>query len=334
MKRYGNLFDKAFNMENMYAAYMDARKGKRKKRACFEFELALGANLERLRDEIYGETYQPKPYFNFMVHEPKPRLIYAPAFEDTVVQHAIYRTIYSIFDNTFINTSFACRKGYGTHAASNYLQKALRASNPGSYTLKLDVRKFFYSIDRGILRSLVEKRIKDRRLVDLMMLFAEMDTEKGIPIGNLLSQIYALIYLNPVDHFAKRNIKARWYVRYVDDMVFVGITRAQCLEYREQIVDFLQSNLNLVLSRSTIAQIRHGVNFVGYRTWRNKKFIRKYSLCKFFRKAQKGDIQAVNSILGHAKQSDSLAYMLTRLRHVKPEILNQLPSYYRRLTLC
>lgn len=205
-----------------------------------------------------------------MVHEPKPRLIYAPAFEDTVVQHAIYRTIYSIFDNTFINTSFACRKGYGTHAASNYLQRALRASAYGSYTLKLDVRKFFYSIDRDILKGLIERKIKDQRFVNMMMLFAEMDTEKGIPIGNLLSQIYALIYLNPVDHYAKRNIKSRWYMRYVDDMVFVGITRAQCLEYRERIVNFLQSNLSLVLSRSTIAQIRHGVNFVGYRTWRNK----------------------------------------------------------------
>jgi RNA-directed DNA polymerase len=334
MKRYGNLFNQTFSEENMYAAYMDARKGKRQKKACFEFELNLGANLKMLREQILGGTYRPAPYFNFMVYEPKPRLIYAPAFEDTVVQHAIYRVIYPIFDRTFISTSFACRKGYGTHAASRYLQKALWASHPDSYTLKLDVRKFFYSIDRGILRILVEKKIKDSRLVDVMMLFAGMDTDKGIPIGNLLSQIYALIYLNPVDHFAKRNIKAHWYVRYVDDMVFVGVTRAQCLEYRERIVEFLQSNLDLVLSKSTIQKVRHGVNFVGYRTWRSKKFIRKYSLYKFFRKAKRENIQSINSILGHAKQSDSLAYMLAWLRRTNPVLLNQLPSQYGRTAAC
>lgn len=330
MKRVGKLFDVTFSEEGLYQAYLNARRGKRGKRACFEFEINLGGNLRMLHKKIHTGSYTPRPYHKFTVYEPKPREIRAPAFRDIVVQHAIYRTIYPIFDRCFISTSFACRKGFGTHRASDHTQNALRSHDGNLYTLKLDVRKFFYSIDRNILRSLIERKIKDLRLVDMMMLFAVMDEPVGIPIGNLLSQIYALIYLNPVDHFVKRKLRVRHYVRYVDDMVLVGLTRSQCLEFREQIVAFLKNELHLGLSKSTIAKIKRGVNFVGYRTWRTKRFIRKYSLHKFQRKAKAENIQSVVSLLGHAKVTNSLPYMLGILRNTHPSILNAMSKNYRR----
>lgn len=333
MKRIGNLFDKAFTEENLYQAYLDARRGKRKKRACFDFEVNLGANIKRLHRELHSGTYQPRPYFEFTVYEPKPRLIRAPAFRDIVVQHAIYRLIYPIFDRSFISTSFACRKGYGTHLASDYTQRALRGCGGDLYTLKLDVRKFFYSIDRAILRRLVERKIKDRRFVDIMMAFADMDQSVGIPIGNLLSQIYALIYLNPVDHFIKRTLKIRRYLRYVDDMVLVGLTRLQCLKLRARIVNFLRDRLHLGLSKSSIQKVKRGVNFVGYRTWASRRFIRKYSLYKFGKRIRTGKIEAVISLLGHAKATQSLPYMLWTIRDRAPLILNRIPDNYRRM-LC
>jgi hypothetical protein len=110
MKRIGKLFNKAFSEENLYKAYLDARKGKRKKCACFLFEKNLGANLEELYQKIHSNNYKPEPYFKFEVYEPKRRIIYAPAFKDIVVQHAIYRIIYSIFNKTFVNTSFCLQK--------------------------------------------------------------------------------------------------------------------------------------------------------------------------------------------------------------------------------
>ena len=168
MKRVGNLFDVAFTMENLYLAYLDARRGKRKKQACFEFERYLGANLAEIYNEIHGGAYQPRPYFQFVVYEPKKRIIHAPSFRDIVVQHAIYRVIYDIFDKSFITTSFACRVGYGTHRASDYTQKAMRVYDADLYTLKMDVRKFFYSINRGILRALIERKIKDKRFIDII----------------------------------------------------------------------------------------------------------------------------------------------------------------------
>ncbi|RJX20282.1 MAG: hypothetical protein C4563_06385, partial [Desulfobulbus sp.] len=283
MKRAGNLFDKAFSVDNLLAAYEDARRGKRNKRACFEFERHLGARIMCLHKALMAGTYQPQPYFEFEVYEPKRRTIHAPAFADVVVQHAIYRVIYPLFDRTFIATSFACRKGYGTHRASDYTQQAMRRCGGEEYFLQLDVRKFFYSIDRAALRRLIERKIKDRRLVDVMMLFAEHDAPRGIPIGNLLSQIYALIYLNPLDHFIKRVLKVRHYVRYVDDFVLVGLTREQCLSCRLRIIEFLKNELRLELSKTTIQKIRRGINFVGYRTWRTCRVIRKYSLYKFRR---------------------------------------------------
>lgn len=331
MKRHGNLFNQIFSVDNLLAAYEDARRGKRNKRACFEFERHLGARIMALHKAIMAGKYRPQPYYQFVVHEPKERVIHAPAFADVVVQHAIYRVIYPLFDRTFIDQSFACRKGYGTHRASDYTQGAMRSHGGDEYFLQLDIRKFFYSIDRAVLRRLIERKIKDRRLVDVMMLFAESDEPRGIPIGNLLSQIYALIYLNPLDHFVKRVLRIRHYVRYVDDFVLIGLTREQCICCRQRIIEFLRGELGLELSRATIAKIKRGINFVGYRTWRSCRVIRKYSLYKFRRRVRVGDLAAVVSLLGHACRTQSVHYMLNLIKEVNRALILSLPQSYRRL---
>lgn len=317
-------------MDNLYHAYLDARRGKRGRRACFEFEKHLGENLHALHDTIHAGTYVPEPYFQFVVYEPKRRVIHAPTFRDVVVQHAIYRIIYGIFDRSFISTSFACRIGYGTHKAAKYARSAMQEHGGDEYILKLDVRKFFYSISRAVLRWLIERKLKDARLVDMMMMFADMETPLGIPIGNLLSQTYALIYLNPLDHFVRRVLKIGKYVRYVDDFMLIGLAREKCLTLRNVIVEFLQKLLGLGLSRSTIQKVRKGVNFCGYRMWRSCSFIRKHSLYKFRRSVKSGKQESINSLLGHAKETNSLPYML---KTIKEEISNgknlQIPKGYR-----
>lgn len=332
MKRYGNLFDRVFSEENLYQAYLDARRGKRGRRACFEFDKRLGENLATIHAELHSGAYRPLPYFQFVVYEPKRRVIHAPAFRDVVVQHAIYRIVYDIFDRSFISTSFACRKGYGTHRAAKYARAAMKQHSGDEYILKMDIRKFFYSINRAILRGLVERKIKDRRLVDIMLLFAEMETPVGIPIGNLLSQIYALIYLDPMDHYIKRTLKIRHYVRYVDDFMLIGLTRRRCMEIRTVVVEYLADKLGLGLSKSTIQKIRKGVNFCGYRMWRTLVFIRKYSLYKFKRAARKCKQASINSLLGHAKGTNSLRYMFKIIEEESGNGKNiQIPKNYRPL---
>ena len=163
------------------------------------------------------------------------------------------------------------------------------------------------------------------------MLFADLPEATGIPIGNLLSQLYALIYLDPLDHFVKRELKVKLYCRYVDDFILFNLTRAQCLEYQARIEAFLCDELRLELSKWTMAKTSRGVNFVGYRTWRRARFIRKYSLYKFRRAVKRGKKESVISLLGHAKRTHSLGFMWRMIREVNSGLAQQLPAKVRRI---
>ena len=329
MKRIGFLFDKAFSRESLYEAYLTARKGKRMKRACFNFERRLAVNLDRLYDELQAGTYKPQPYYSFLVYEPKERRIYAPSFCDLVVQHAIYRVIYPIFDRTFIDQSFSCRKGKGTHKCADYAQAAIQSSPKGTYSLKMDIRRYFYRINRDVLRVQIENKIKDKRFVDLMMMFADYGEPVGIPIGNLLSQTYALIYLNGLDHHIKRDLGVKRYCRYVDDFVVFGESKDRCEEILYYVRVYIK-DLGLELSKYTIAPLTRGVNFVGYRTWASKRFIRKHSMFKFSRALKKRKLESVISILGHAKRTQSLSFLTRKIRSTDNVFFLRLPKTYRQ----
>lgn len=324
MKRHGNLFEHTFSMENLYAAYLDASRHKHNRRACFNFERRLAYNLDRLHESIHNDTYKPQPYYEFTIYEPKKRQIFAPSFMDLVVQHAIYRIVYPIFNLGFIDQSFACRKGKGTHKAADYAQAAIRKSKRNTYTLKMDIKKFFYSINRSKLKELIEKKIKDSRLVKIMMVFAEYGKEVGIPIGNLLSQTYALIFLNPLDHFIKRVLKARFYCRYVDDFVVFGVSKKRCLEILSKVKKFIVG-FDLSLSKYVIAPVQRGINFVGYRTWASKRFIRKHSLYVFTTSIKKGKLDSAVSCLGHAIKTHSFRSMMDKARLLNFPLSQQIP---------
>lgn len=328
MKRLGNVFEQTFTQDALYDAYLQARRTKRGKAACMRFAARLGAEISALHEEIMSGTYAPRAYRQFMVTKPKPRQILAPDFRDVVVQHAIYRVIYPIFDRSLIDQSFACRVGKGTHRASDYALRALRACDPGSYVLTLDVRKFFYTIDRGILRELIAKKVKDHRLMGMISLFASGPGDVGIPIGNLLSQLFALIYLSEVDHYAKRRLKLRNYVRYVDDMVMVGLGREEALDVKASMEEFLATRLRLSLSHWSLGKVRDGVNFVGYRTWPWGRLVRRYSLHKFNRAVAGDKDETVWSLIAHAKGTASLGHMARALSG-NPEMFNRLPQAHK-----
>lgn len=331
MKRVGHLFESVFSEESLYQAWLDASRGKHAKRACLEFSRHLASNLDALHQELHSGTYRTQPYIEFQVYEPKQRTIYAPAFRDLVVQHAIYRAVYPIYNAGFIDQSFACRTGMGTHAAADYAQAALRAAAPGTCTLKMDIRKFFYRIDRAILGRLLARKIKDARLLRVMQLFADHGQPLGIPIGNLLSQLYALVYLSPLDHFVKRALGAKRYCRYVDDFVIFGWAAQQCKHALVRIERFLACELRLEFSRVTLQPVARGINFVGYRAWRSARFIRKHSLRQFMRAARRGALASVISILGHARHTASLRHLLTTLKDRHHDLYRELPKACRCL---
>lgn len=309
-KRHGNLFEKMFTLDALYAAYFSARKGKRKKHAVFMFERNLGANIAKLSAELSSGNYTPRPYKVFHVNDPKSRLIFAPHFRDVVVQHAMYAVLYPIMDKTFHFESFGCRIGKGTHRAADHAQYNLRRSALGTYTLQLDIRKFFYRIDRDILISLWSKKIKDNRVLNLISMFALFPDKTGIPIGNLLSQLGALIYLNPLDYFIKRVLKVDLYSRYVDDFILFGLSLKQAIEYKNTIRTWVLHNLRLELSKWIIQPVKRGINFVGFRTWRKTRFVRKRAMFNFRRSLRNGKVTGVQSSLSHALHSATYGHYL------------------------
>lgn len=313
--------------EALYHGYLRARRGKRKYPSTLAFERMLGPNLAQLADELRMHTYQVSPYRRFYVHEPKTREISAPAFRDRVVQHAVYAIINPIFDRAFIHDSYGCRVGKGTHRASLRTQHFLRGSRAGSYTLQLDIRKYYYSVNRAILRTLIERKIRDVAFVDLMMQFTETESPVGLPIGNLLSQLFALIYLDAFDQYVKRELKIKQYVRYVDDSILFNLERDQAYALRHQIQQWLDEQLSLQLSRFTIAPTARGVNFVGFRTWRRYRLIRKHSLYHFSRSLKRQDIPSLNAIMGNAMGTSSLQHLQQRVYDENPFILHRLAHW-------
>jgi RNA-directed DNA polymerase len=330
-KRIGNLYDSMFTLDALYSAYLKARKGKRKALAVMRFEQNLGANLRELCDQLQSGDYKPSGYRRFFIREPKLREISAPAFRDVVVQHAIYQVINPIFDATFVHDNYGCRVEKGTHKASDAAQKFLRQSPADSYTLQLDIRKFYYRIDRGVLEKLVARKIKDQRLLELMMKFADHGEPLGVPIGSLLSQLYALIYLDAMDHFIKRELKIGKYVRYVDDFVLFGLSKEDALQAKGKIETFLSQELKLELSRWAIEPVKKGINFVGFRTWRSKRFVRKHSLYKFSKSLRLGDLPSLSSIIGNALRSSTFAHLCKRVFKERPELAQKLPFHKWRI---
>ncbi len=237
MKTYRHLFEKVCTFENLHESYLRARKGKRFKADVDSFSYNLERELVRLERELKDGSYQPGEYRQFMIREPKERLISAAPFRDRVVHHAIHQVIEPIFDTRFIHDSYACRVGKGTHAAVRRFRQFLRHNR---YVLKCDVQKYFPSVDHQILLALVRRRIKDERLMSLITqivshrppdplsdvpqwfpgddIFAPLERRRGIPIGNLTSQFFANIYLHELDAYVKFQLREKYYIRYVDDV--------------------------------------------------------------------------------------------------------------------
>lgn len=328
MKRAGNLFPAICSQTALFAAFERASQRKRSHRAQFEFARNLGANLDALERELTSGTYQPHPCNSFWVTDgPKPRLIEAPAFRDLVVQHAAYAVLAPILERRYIDTSFACRVGKGTHAAADWLQAAIRRAPRTSWVLHVDVRKFFYSIDRATLLALLARAVKCRRTLGLLAQFAWREAPTGVPIGNLMSQTFANVYLNSLDQFCKRTLKAADYGRYMDDSIMLAPGRAAGLEWLERISSHL-ALLGLGISHHSLQPIQRGANFVGFRTWASARFVRPHVISALRSDARRGRLPGVISRLGHARRSNSFRPLMTHLETRHHDLYFQLPKTF------
>lgn len=320
MKRSRNLFTHAFSIPSLLSAFRTASKNKRNRADYWDFYLNLSSEIEALHEEITSGVYEPRPYRSFDVYEPKKRTIKAPAFRDLVVQFAIYRAVYDVFNRSFIDQVFSCRKGKGIHHARDYAMDAIKRSKKNSYIVKFDVHKFFYSIDHDIMKSLLRRKIDDARMLKVMDMFVPDDEEVGIPIGNLLSQLYSIIYMNELDHYIKRVLKVKKYCRYVDDFVCFDVTKEEIPGLISSVEEFLNNRLKLTFSFVHVQKSNTPFNFVGFIIGKNRTKLRRMSRRRFRKAVRKCDVERARSYIGMAKGLHGRKEMMDYAESVNPTL--------------
>lgn len=340
MKTYCDLFDSFVDFGNLYQAWRQAAKGKRGRAAAATFELGLADELVALQTALRDGTWRPGAYRSFRIRDPKPRLVSAAPFADRVVHHALCNVIGPIFERTFIGDSYANRVGKGTHAA---LDRAQALARRYRYVLQCDVREYFPSIDHAILEAMLCAKLRDERLCRVIRLILDggagiLDAEytpryfpgddlfavnrpRGLPIGNLTSQIWANIYLNVLDQYVKRELRCPAYLRYVDDFLLFSDDKRVLWAWKDAVRACLgKLRLTLHEVESTVYPVDAGIPFLGFRIYPTRRRLKRRNgvyfqrrLRRYYRAYAQGDMeldemkQRVRGWVAHAEQGDTHA---------------------------
>lgn len=304
-------------MENLLLAWREFKRGKIRKSEVQEFYFNLENNLFELRRLLASGKYRPSEYAFFYVRDPKLRPIHKAAVKDMVVFQAVFRILYPLFDRKFIYDSYSCRFDKGTHLGvkrlRRFLDKCSQNNNYPVYVLKCDVKKFFYSINHNILFNLISREINDIQVLNLVKVIIGsfcVISGKGLPLGNVTSQLFANIYLNELDQFVKHVLKEKYYIRYCDDFVIVNENKKYLQEIVRLLDNFLMFNLRLYLhpQKIEIRKLSQGIDFLGHVTLPHHRVLRTKTKKRIFKKLNKENAQ---SYLGMLKHCDG--YSLRRL---------------------
>lgn len=312
MKTLKNVFEQVVDYDNLYRAYLNARLCKRYRYEVLNFSAHLEDNLVKLQKELIDRTYTLGKYREFYIYEPKKRLIMAQPFKDRVVQWAIYQVLNPVFAQGYITDSYACIKERGTHKAVKRLHYWLRqvGKKPEKYYfLKMDISKYFYRIDHDVLMGILKRKIRDDDMIFLLdkivnsgetnfglppgkspgeVKRSDRVSEKGMPAGNLSSQMFANLYMNESDQYCKRKLGIHFYIRYMDDVIILHQSKEQLHEWKRLIETFLKEKLQLDLNEKTcIRPITLGVDFCGYKIWNTHIKLRKSTALKMKRNLKK-----------------------------------------------
>lgn len=281
-KRFGYLYEEIYSWKNLVIAYHKARRSKRHKDEVAEFEFNLEKELHHIQDSLKNRLFEFSGYHFFTIHEPKERLISCAPFRDRVVHHAICNVLEPILDRSLIPDSYACRKGKGLHRA---VKRGFYFFKNSKYVYKFDIQKYFYTIDHDILINKLERKIKDPNLLNLIKdlldtyissseyyHYFEQDTlfeygrKRGLPIGNLTSQIFANYYLSEFDHYMKEEMGCRNYIRYMDDILVFSDEKEFLQKIKEKSqYKLAKFRLKFNLNKNQIFKTKGGTNFLGFR---------------------------------------------------------------------
>ena len=279
--------------ENIYNAYLKARNGRRYKDEILRFSYNIEKNLQNIVYELRNNKYKHGLYYEFVVNDSKKRIIRAAPFKDRIIHHALCNIIEPIFEKSFIFDSYACRLGKGLHKAIKRFKQFLRIIKLKNnlkdynniYVLKCDIVQYFNSVNKNILFELIKRKIKDENILAIILIILN-SYEKGLPIGNLTSQLFANIYLDNLDKFIKHQLRAKYYLRYMDDFLILGHDKKLLHLSMIRIERFLAKYLQLELNhkRAGIFPTRLGVDFLGLINFYYYRLIRKSSVKRFCQK--------------------------------------------------
>ncbi len=334
MKIYKDLFNSIISAENLFLAWDKFKNGKRNKKDVMAFEWNLEDNIFRLHRDLKNKSYKHGAYHSFKIRDPKPRNIHKAQVRDRILHHAVFQILNPIFEPDFISASFSCREGYGTHKGVQYLQNILRKATQNGrvscFALKCDIKKFFDTIDHDILLAILKRKIKDDDTIWLLKQIISsfssnhslLGIEKGVPIGNLTSQLFANIYMNEFDQFVKAKLRVGYYLRYTDDFLIISEDKIYLEKLLPEIISFLGEELSVKIhkEKTTIQKINQGVDFLGYvvfnkyklirtKTKRRitKKFKRKLNECSQGAISKNSLAQSLQSYLGFFSHAESYA---------------------------
>ncbi len=275
MKFFDHNYDDIISVEKLLHAWRDFRRGKKQKRDVLEFERNLMEHILNLHHDLKYKKYRHSGYDAFKISDPKPRDIHKASVRDRVVHHLLYNEFYPYFDKKFIYDSYSCRINKGTHKAMNrftdFAHIVSKNNTRASWTLKCDIRKFFANIDHAILKRILAERIQDKKLLQLFdrvidSFSTEGRVDVGLPLGNLTSQLLVNVYMNEFDHFMKRTLKVKRYIRYADDFVILHESKDYLENLVPQISEFLETQLKLSLhpNKLFIKTLASGIDFLGW----------------------------------------------------------------------
>lgn len=279
-------FNSKLTFEKLLEAHERASLGKKKKKEVILFEMDLETNIIKILNDIKNNKYRFGKYREFIIYEPKMRIIKSLPYKDRIVhQWYIEEFIKPFFFPRFIIDTFACLDNRGTHKCIIKTQKNMRKMKSkynDYYVLKCDIKKYFYSINKNILLNILKKRIKDKKLIEFTKIILGDLNELGIPIGNYTSQFFANIYLNELDHYVKEKLNIKYYIRYMDDFILLLPNKEISKEVLIKIKIFVELNLNLKLNEKTkYFSNKTGIDFCGYKIFETHILLRKRFKNKF-----------------------------------------------------
>ncbi|MEK7635003.1 MAG: reverse transcriptase/maturase family protein [Patescibacteria group bacterium] len=288
-------YNDTISVENLLHSWQEFLCGKKKRKDVAEFLLNFSDNIFDLRQELKNKTYKHGGYHAFKINDPKPRSIHKASVRDRLLHHVIYNALYPYFDRKFIFDSYSCRFGKGTHKAINRFREFGRKVSTNHtktcWVLKCDIRKFFASINHNLLKDILDKNIKDPDIFWLLnQVIDSFNTENkvdvGLPLGNLTSQIFVNIYMDKFDQFMKREIKAKYYIRYADDFVILSENKNYLLKLIPKIASFLEEKLKLELhpNKLFVKTLSSGIDFLGWVHFPKYRVLRTSTKNRMFRR--------------------------------------------------